>query len=427
MNPVYACDLLAAPPGDTETQAPGVRFQDIDAGRALPICESLAKQPQSPRALYIYGRVLDAAKRYAEAAEQYSAADRAGYPRAAAALGGLYYMGLGVPKDAVKAIGLYRRAGDSGYAEAYAILGTIYLEQQPPNFRQAIAAYDRATRAGSPLGQVGLGEMYGGGVGVTKNQTRAVSLFRQAADKGEPLGMFDLGVSYLIGAGVQKNTETGFLWLLRAAELGIPPAQNAVAHMYETGEGVAENRGEAIAWYRKIAEQGDPTAQANLARLSGPAAVSNLPPAPSTDTSSGGFGDLIGPGGFIAPLPGSAPPPASGAQPREPISPPSNNVPDPPYRPLPTQRVDSGLSDEAAILVGVGIAASVWWLLSGSSGSSSGGGVIDSGSSSPDFGGFGGGGGGSPPSERPVSSPMNGDITRTLHGEDALYGQVNRR
>jgi hypothetical protein len=25
-NPVYACDLLAAPPGDKETQAPGVRF-----------------------------------------------------------------------------------------------------------------------------------------------------------------------------------------------------------------------------------------------------------------------------------------------------------------------------------------------------------------------------------------------------------------
>jgi tetratricopeptide (TPR) repeat protein len=116
--------------------------------------------------------VLDAAKRYTEAAEQYSAADKAGYPRAAAALGGLYYLGLGVPKDAAKAIALYRRAGDAGYAEAYAVLGTIYLEQQPPNYRQAIAAYDRATRAGSPLGQVGLGEMYGGGVGVTKDPAR---------------------------------------------------------------------------------------------------------------------------------------------------------------------------------------------------------------------------------------------------------------
>ena len=418
----FSCDSLATPPGDTDTQTPGVKFQDINTAAALDICEQAAKQPQrTPRDLYLYGRVLDAAKRYAEAAKQYSAADRAGYPRAAAALGGLYYMGLGVRKDAAIAIALYRRAGDGGYADAYAVLGTIYLEQKPPNFRQAITSYERAARAGSPLGQVGLGEMYAGGFGVTKDQARAVTLFRQAADKGEPLGMFDLGVAYLVGAGVQKNPKTAFDWLLRAAELDIPQARNAVAHMYEKGEGVAENPAQAIGWYRKLAEQGDPVAKADLARLE--SQTRNASAAPP-DTSSGGFGDLIGPGGFIKPLPGSAPPSAGGVQPRETSTPPSNDIP---YRPLPTQRADSGLSDGAALLLGLGIAAGVWWLVSGPSGSSSSGSSIDYSSPSTDFGGFSGGGGVSPPPERPVSSLQFGDITKPLYGEDALYGQVNRR
>lgn len=422
-DPLGGCDQLASPPDDAESKGPGVQFQKIDS-RALPVCASAAQQPQAqPRTHYLYGRALDAAKRYGEAAEQYSAADRAGYARAAAALGGLYYLGFGVQKDTAKAIGLYRRAGDKGFAEAYAILGTIYLEQSPPNYRQAIAAYDRATRGGSPLGLVGLGELYGGGFGVTKNQARAASLFQQAADKGERLGMFDLGVSYLVGAGVKKNSETAFRWLLRAAELEIPQAQNAVAHMYEKGEGVRQSRDQAIAWYRKVAEQGDPEAKANLPRLE---PQPKAPAAPSTDTTSGGFGDLIGEGGFIKPLPGGATPPAESTPPRAPSTRPSNDIPDPPYRPLPTQRADSGLSDGAALLIGMGIAGAVWWLVSGSGGGSSSGGGYDSGPSF-DSGGFGGGGGASPPAERPVSSPMNGDITRTLHGEDALFGQVNRR
>src|SRR6185503_608853 len=145
-DPLGGCDLFASPPGDAQSKGPGVEFQNIDTARALTLCQSAAGQPQrSPRDLYLYGRVLDASKRYADAAKQYAAADKAGYPRAAAALGGLYYLGLGVPKHATKAIALYRRAGDSGFAEAYAVLGTIYLEQRPPNYRQAIAAYDRAT------------------------------------------------------------------------------------------------------------------------------------------------------------------------------------------------------------------------------------------------------------------------------------------
>jgi hypothetical protein len=245
-----------------------VEFEKIDVGQALLACRSAAeRRPVRPRYQYLYGRVLDAAKRYGEATVQYTAADQAGYARATTVLGYMYLEGRGVRKDPAKAASLYQRAGDAGFPDGYALAAAVYFQATPPNYAQAYALSDRAARAGSHWGTAFLGELNFGGLGVTKNETRGMSLFRQAADRGNPAAMLDLGLVYFAGMGVQQDKRTALRWITRAADLGIVQAQNLAGYMYEEGDGVTQNDQQAIAWYRKSAAQGDAFGMTHLGTL----------------------------------------------------------------------------------------------------------------------------------------------------------------
>jgi TPR repeat protein len=262
------CDRLADSPYDPQRAGAGVPIDRINVTEALPACQrAAAQQPERPRYRYLYGRVLDAAKRYDEAIQQYAAADRAGHPLASASLGSLYATGQGVMRDLARAATFYRRAGDAGFADAYANLGMLYIADNPPNYAQAFSEFDHASRVGSALALAYLGELYTNGLGVAKNQARAIALFQQAADRGEPEGMLDLGLSYYAGAGVQRDPATAFRWLSRAAAFGLAQAQDVVGYMYENGESVRQSDEQAIAWYRKSAAQSDTFAMTHLAQL----------------------------------------------------------------------------------------------------------------------------------------------------------------
>src|SRR5581483_3423232 len=65
------CDALAAAPMDPRTAA-GVDMDQIDVDQALPACQEAARGG-GDRAHYqfLYGRVLEASKRYGEAAQEY--------------------------------------------------------------------------------------------------------------------------------------------------------------------------------------------------------------------------------------------------------------------------------------------------------------------------------------------------------------------
>ena len=94
------CDELADSPYDSQKVGSGVPFAQINISEALPVCEQAAtRQPPRPRYQFIYGRVLEAANRYTEAAQAYSLAEQSGYIMAASNLGGLYAMGRGVSQD----------------------------------------------------------------------------------------------------------------------------------------------------------------------------------------------------------------------------------------------------------------------------------------------------------------------------------------
>jgi hypothetical protein len=67
------CDALADHPDDPHRIGDGVAFERIGVVDALTVCEQAANRPPArPRYQFLYGRVLEAAQRYDEAARQFS-------------------------------------------------------------------------------------------------------------------------------------------------------------------------------------------------------------------------------------------------------------------------------------------------------------------------------------------------------------------
>ncbi len=246
------CDQLADPPLDPQRVGDGVAFEKVQVNQALPVCKQAAeRQPARPRYEYLYARVLDAAKRYPEAVEQYTAADKSGYGIAAYALADFYQNGVAVPKNLEQALRLYSRAGNSGIADAFDEGGAIYAQGNPPDYPEAKVWFERAVQAGSPDGYADLGVIYGLGFGVPQNATMAINLFREAAKRGSYDGMFRLGLAYRDGAGTPKDAVTGCQWLIKAAEFGHPYAEQEAGRCYYNGTGVARDHLAAFNWFAK--------------------------------------------------------------------------------------------------------------------------------------------------------------------------------
>jgi TPR repeat protein len=244
------CDQLADEPLDAQRVGDGVVFEEIQVNQALPVCEAAAaRQPARARYQYLYGRVLDAAKRYPEAVAQYTAADRAGYGYASFALAGFYQDGTSVPKDLEKTLSLYFRAGNAGIADAFDEGGVIYAQEDPPDYREAKSWFEHAVQGGSADGYADLGRLYEKGLGVNRDDAMALSLFSEAAKRGSPDGTYRVGLAYFDGLGVPKNLTTACQWFIRAAADKHPYAEGQAGVCYYNGTGVAENHETAFNWF----------------------------------------------------------------------------------------------------------------------------------------------------------------------------------
>jgi TPR repeat protein len=69
------------------------------------------------------------AKNYTKAIKLYESAMNDGNPKAPFYLGMFYFMGMGVDKDAEKAISLWHKSAEHGYVEAQITLGLMYGDQ----------------------------------------------------------------------------------------------------------------------------------------------------------------------------------------------------------------------------------------------------------------------------------------------------------
>lgn len=147
--------------------------------------------------------------------------------------------------------------------------------QQQGKHREALALFQRASKAGDAVGDYGLGVLYFQGEGVRKDIAASTRHFRAAAKKAYAPAAYNLGNAYLRGHGVKPDIKQAEYWWRRAARQGYARAQfNMGALLYENGSQAL--REEGIAWYRAAAMQGFDEAREHLRQLEEPLMIDDL-------------------------------------------------------------------------------------------------------------------------------------------------------
>lgn len=127
------------------------------------------------------------AKNYTAALGHFRQASDMGHAQGRVALGELYRLGQGVPKDLRAAAELYRLAAEQGYARGQAELGRAYElgEGVPEDWARAIEWYKKSAEQLNAVGLSQLGRAYQFGIGVPQDRQIAVSLFEKAENQGD--------------------------------------------------------------------------------------------------------------------------------------------------------------------------------------------------------------------------------------------------
>lgn len=101
-------------------------------------------------------------------------------------LGHMNEIGLGIPRDIIKAIGLYKKAAEQNVVAAEARLGELYLNGDlvTPDFSQARSYLERAAYHADPRSAMLLGQMYRAGIGTAVDQKQAYAWSEVASLEG---------------------------------------------------------------------------------------------------------------------------------------------------------------------------------------------------------------------------------------------------
>lgn len=123
-----------------------------------------------------------------------------------------------------------------------------------------------SAEAGNAYAATLLGDCYGKGWGVQRDDAKAVAWYRKGAEAGDTMGMVALANCYLFGTGVGVDEAQSFQWNMRAAKAGSPEGMLNVALDYEGGHGVPQTPEAAFMWYSRAATLDYDLAMYNLAR-----------------------------------------------------------------------------------------------------------------------------------------------------------------
>ena len=186
-----------------------------------------------------------------------------GDARAQASLGTLYYKGLEVEQDRVKAAKWYRLAAEQGNANAQFNLGLLYYsgEGVEQDYAEAAKYFRLAAEQKIAKAQFGLGVLYYKGEEVKQDYAEAAEWYRLAAEQGLAEAQFNLGVLYYKGEEVKQDYAEAAEWYRLAAEQGHAKAQFNLGVSYHNGEGVAQNYSEAYIWFSLASASNDPDAR----------------------------------------------------------------------------------------------------------------------------------------------------------------------
>jgi uncharacterized protein len=195
-------------------------------------------------------------------------------------LSDLYAKGLGVPKDLVLAhvwSNLASVNGEAGatrkraaieaamkrdqIAEATTHLATMYLRGRgvAADPKRAVQLFTRAANQGFAIAQFELAECYDKGTGVPQDPLRAAEWYEKAARQGNDRAQASLGYLYDVGIGVQQNMAQALQWYHMAAANGNAVAQYNLGSMHANGHGVQQNVMQAAMWFNIVEVNADTT------------------------------------------------------------------------------------------------------------------------------------------------------------------------
>lgn len=165
-----------------------------------------------------------------------------------------YQNGIGVAKDAAKAIPFLKNAAERNCVPAQLDLAMTLLNSKKPE--EAAPWFKKGSDNGNIPCTFYYGKMLLEGLGVKADKKDGANYLLKAADAGFPQAMYYVGNCYVNGDGLTKNVEQGVKWYKLAAGKGVANAEWALAQCYRKGEGTPVNYDQALYWYAEASAKG---------------------------------------------------------------------------------------------------------------------------------------------------------------------------
>ncbi len=212
-------------------------------------------------AQYILGREYRRGKRvpmsYKKAVKWFYAASDNGNLDARYILGEAFITGDDLLiRNVPSGLKLLKSAAAQGHINSQKELVQFYLSNINGYKEEAVKWFHTAAEQGQVSVQVALGEMYGAGRVVTKNEQEAVKWFRKAAEQGDDTAQNHLGVAYSAGLGVPQDDQKAVVWFQKSAEQGNAISMSTLGVMHAEGRGVPQDFEQAVVWFKKAATHG---------------------------------------------------------------------------------------------------------------------------------------------------------------------------
>jgi TPR repeat protein len=155
------------------------------------------------------------------------------------------------------ALKLQRYASDGDPVAMYC-MGEIDFQVIPTNVHRALDLFKRSAESGYPQAQATIGALYLRGLpGLLKqNPEKGIELLSAAVKAKSLTARFNLGMAYYNGDGVEKNIYKASQWLQLAVKQNFSEAQCQLGLLFlEGGDGVPKNTSEGIRLLRTAAAQ----------------------------------------------------------------------------------------------------------------------------------------------------------------------------
>lgn len=179
---------------------------------------------------------------------------------------GLYYdHGKGGSQDFKKAVTLYQKAADQGYARAQYMLGSCYKSGDgvEKNIDIAVELFQKAAAQGYARAQYSLGGDSLFGRGADRDIKKAREWLEKAANQGHCESQHLLGLIY----SENQDYKNAFYWFQKGINQGHAGSTCMLAVHYRDGLGVKQDFTKAVELFQKAADLGDEEARYTLGQL----------------------------------------------------------------------------------------------------------------------------------------------------------------